>query len=131
MEGSTDVYGLQVWGIHCSKSVLRKVQGVQTNTLKWVTSNYTGGLKDLLVTTKWLSVYQLSIYHSVLLWWKVTKNKNPVRLLERTLKVQETEARILLTEKIWSRKSEYYFRMIEPLLNGNHWISTVKRTLSE
>ena len=125
------VYGLQVWGIHGSKSILRKVQGIQTNTLKWVTSNHTGGLKDLLAVTKWLSVYQLSIYHSVLLWWKVSKNKNPVRLLERTLKVQETVARLLLTERIWSRKSEYYYRMVEPLLNRNQRIATVKRILNE
>ena len=52
------------------------------------------------------------------------------QLLERTFKVQETEARILLTERIWSRKSEYYYRMIEPLLNGNQRIATVKRILN-
>ena len=64
-------YGIQVWGLHCRPSVLKKVQSVQLNTLKWVTGNYFGSLNQLLKETKWLSVYQLAIYHSVLLFWKV------------------------------------------------------------
>ena len=112
------VYGLQIWGLHSSQTIMRKVQSVQTNTLKWVTSKYNSSLTELLNTTKWLSVHLLTIYHAVLLWWKTTQSKKPVRLLQRTLRVQESEARLLLTENIWSRKAEYYFRKVEPILGG-------------
>ena len=113
---STITYGLQVWGLHCTQSVLKKVQSIQTNTLKWITSNYTGSLKELLETTKWMSIYQLTVYHSVLLWWKVNFYKNLIWLLRRIENSQETEARLLLTERIWSRKAEFFYRKVEPLL---------------
>ena len=31
------IYGIQVWGLHCRPSSLKKVKSVQYNTLKWVT----------------------------------------------------------------------------------------------
>ena len=128
---SNIVYGLQIWGLHCSKTVLKKVQSVQTNTLKWITSKYNCSLRELLHETKWLSIYQLTIYHSIILWWKINNNLYPVRLLERMLVVQNTEARIQLTERIWSRKAEFHYRMVEPILGGNQKISTVKRLLKK
>ena len=128
---SNIVYGLQIWGLHCSKTVLKKVQSVQTNTLKWITSKYNCSLRELLHETKWLSIYQLTIYHSIILWWKINNNLYPVRLLERMLVVQNTEARIQLTERIWSRKAEFHYRMVEQILGSNKKISTVKRLLKK
>ena len=125
------IYGIQICGLHSSTNIIRRVQSVQTNTLKWVTSSYNSSLTDLLKITKWLSLHQLSVYHAVILWWKVKKSNKPARLLQRTFKIQESEARLLLTEKIWSRKAEFYFRKVEPIIGGIVSISTVKTLLRQ
>ena len=125
------IYGLQIWGLHSGQTIMRKVQSVQTNTLKWVTSKYNSSLTELLNTNKWLSVHQLTIYYALFLWWKTHHSKKPARLLQRTLRIQESEARLLLTERIWSRKAEYYFRKVEPILSGIACISTVKKLLRQ
>ena len=92
------IYGIQVWGLHCRPSSLKKVQSVQLNTLKWVTGRYCDGLKVLLNTTGWMSVYQLAIYHSLVLYWKVMTHKKPDRLTRRISKSMESFARLQLTE---------------------------------
>ena len=122
-------YGIQVWGLHCKRSVLKRVQSVQLNTLKWVTERYGGSLRQLLVETGWLSVYQLAIYHSVLLFWKVRRNGKPDRLLRRMKIAEETVARLLITERIWSRTAERFFRRIENKLSGVLRISEAKTIL--
>ena len=76
-------------------------------------------------------MHQLSIYHAVILWWKVQQSNKPARLLQRTFKIQESEARLLLREKIWSRKAEFYFRKVEPIISGIVRISTVKKLLRQ
>ena len=128
---STLTYGIQVWGIHCKPTVMKRVQSVQTNTLKWLTGNYNGSLRELLAETKWMSVHQLSIFHSVLLYWKVRINGKPDRLLWRLNISASSEARINLTERIWSRKAEFFFRQVEPLCGGTVRISQFKRILCE
>ena len=122
-------YGIQVWGLHCRPSVLKKVQSVQLNTLKWVTGNYFGILNQLLKETKWLSVFQLAIYHSVLLLWKVRTFGKPDRLVRRLKSAEDTVARLLITERIWSRTAERYFRRVENELNGVQKISEAKTVL--
>ena len=122
-------YGIQVWGLHCKPSVLKRVQSVQLNTLKWVTGIYGGSLRQLLVETGWLSVYQLAIYHSVLLFWKVRRNGKPDRLLRRMKIAEETVARLLITERIWSRTAERFFRRVENKLSGVLRISEAKTIL--
>ena len=122
-------YGIQVWGIHCKANVLSKVQSVQLNTLKWVTGKYNGSLRQLLEDTGWLSVYQLAIYHSVLLLWKVKWKGRPERLLRRIQMAEETEARLLITERIWSRTSVRFFRSVEHMLEGIMRISEAKNVL--
>ena len=78
-----------------------------------------------------MSIFQLAIYHSVLLYWKVKNHKEPERLIRRLNISSSTEARILLTDRVWSRKSEYYYRQVEPLCVGLVRLSQFKRTLSE
>ena len=119
-------YGIQVWGLHCRPSVLKKVQSVQLNTLKWVTGNYFGSLSQLLKETKWLSVYQLAIYHSVLLLWKVKTYGKPDRLVRRLKTAEDTVARLQITERIWSRTAERFFRKVENQISGVLKISEAK-----
>ena len=122
-------YGIQIWGIHCKANVLSKVQSVQLNTLKWVTGKYNGSLRQLLEDMGWLSIYKLAIYHSVLLLWKVKWKGRPERLLRRIKMAEETEARLLITERIWSRTSVKFFRDVEHLLSGVLRISEAKNVL--
>ena len=126
---SSIIYGIKVWGLHCRPTVLKRVQSIQTNTLKWITGNYGGSLRDLLSITKWLSVYQLAIYHSMLLFWKVTRNGRPDRLVRRITKSEGSEARIQLTERVWSRTAERFYRRVENLCNGVTRISLIKKIL--
>ena len=35
---STITYGIQVWGLSARPSIIKKVQSVQLNTMKWVTN---------------------------------------------------------------------------------------------
>ena len=79
--------------------------------------------------TGWLSVYQLAIYHSVLLFWKVKRNGKPDRLLRRMKIAEETVARLLITERIWSRTAERFFRRVENQLSGVLRISEAKTIL--
>ena len=122
-------YGIQVWGLHCKPSVLSKVQSVQLNTLKWVTGKYYGSLRQLLEETGWLSVYQLAIYHSVLLFWKVKWKGKPERLVRRMRMAEDTMARLLITERVWSRTAERFFKKVEHLLAGVQRISEAKNVL--
>ena len=81
--------------------------------------------------TKWLSVFQLCIYHSLLLYWKVKINNVPDRLVRRIKISEETEARLVLTEHVWSRVMERYFRQVETLCVGVTKVSAIKRILVE
>ena len=123
------IYGIQVWGLHCRPSLLKKVQSLQYNTMKWVTGKYNDSLTDQLTATGWLSVYQLAVYHSLVLYWKVTFHNKPIRLITRINIARETEARIQLTERIWSRTSERLFRRVENYLIGVTKISSAKNIL--
>ena len=124
------LYGIQVWGLHCRPTVLRKVQSVQTNVLKWVTGKYNASLRELLHDMNWMSVYQLAIFHSIILQWKVRIRGKPERLLRRINDVEYTEARLNLTERTWSRISTKFFRMFEAETVGILKILVLKRTLS-
>ena len=123
------IYGIQVWGIHCKASVLSKVQSVQLNTLKWVTGKYHDSLRTLLRETGWLSVYQLAIYHSVLLLWKVRWKGNPARLLRRIRMAEHAEARLSITDRVWSRTAVRFYKMVEHLLEGVQRVSEAKNIL--
>ena len=109
--------------------MLSKVQSVQLNTLKWVTGKYYGSLRQLLEETGWLSVYQLAIYHSVLLFWKVKWKGKPERLIRRMKMAEDSVARLVITERIWSRTAERFFRKVENLLAGVQRISEAKNIL--
>ena len=97
--------------------------------MKWITGDYNGSLKELLKQTKWLSVYQLAIYHSLLLYWKVKNNGKPERLIRRLKISEETIARIQLTERVWSQTTERYYRMVENLCTGVTKVSIIRKDI--
>ena len=128
---SNITYGIQIWGTSCKPSVMNKVQTIQTNTMKWLSGNYNSIVKELLIYTKWLSVYQMSVYYSLLLYWKVKFFKKPARLVCRILKTEDSMAKMLLTEGIWTRTTERHYRLVESKCIGVTKISSVKRIFSD
>ena len=86
---------------------------------------------QLLNTSKWLSVHQLTIYYALFLWWKTHHSKKPARLLQRTLRIQKSEARLFLTERIWSRTTERHYKFVENKCTGVTKISNIKMILSD
>ena len=125
------IYRIQVWGLHCRPSVIKKVQSVQNNTMKWITGRYSDCTKELLTVTKWMSVFQLAIYHSLLLYWKINFRNKPERMVRRLQISENSFARMLLAERVWSRVTERYYRMVESSCGGISKISIIKRILSE
>ena len=84
-----------------------------------------------LIGSNWMSLYQLAIYHTVLLLWKVKQNRGPSRLIGRLDNLDNSQARLLLTKRVWSQKAEEVFGQITPICSGAVRISQLKRTLSE
>ena len=62
----------------CAKYLLKSLQVIQNRTARTVTRlGWETPTEELLRQCGWLSVYQLSVYHSVLLVYKVVQNKSP------------------------------------------------------
>ena len=52
-----------------------------------------------------------------------------MRLLRRIKSADDTVARLLITERIWSRTAERFYRKVEYLLEGVHRVSEAKTIL--
>ena len=65
------VYAIQLWGIGATKSQLRMTQTAQNQAGKWAlgVGRFTSTRK-VLARLNWLSVRQLTIFHSLTLLWK-------------------------------------------------------------
>ena len=70
--------------------------------------------KQLLDKMGWLSMYQLAIYHSVLLIWKIKNKMEPKRTTQILQTSQYSKSRIDLTSRIWSKIASKYFNKLEP-----------------
>ena len=88
-------------------------------------------MRELLVATKWMSVFQLAIYHSLLLYLKVRYHRTPERMIRRLNTSENSFARLLIRERVWSRIADRYYRMVEISLQNISKISVAKRILSE
>ena len=68
----------------------------------------------------------MSVYYSLILYWKVIQYNKPERLVYHVQKSEETLARILLTERIWTRTTERYYNQVDYICRGVTKISSVK-----
>ena len=94
-------YGIQIWGLNTTKTTLNKVQTVQNLAMKWVTGESLGiSTRKLLDKLGWLSIFQLAIYHSVLLLWKVNNKNEPSHTIEILKSNAKTRPRMDLTENL-------------------------------
>ena len=65
-------YGIQIWGLSINKTPMKKIQRVQNLVMCWVLSRpFWTKITGLLDEMNWLSMFQLSCYHSLLLLWKL------------------------------------------------------------
>ena len=120
-------YGIQIWGLNVAKTTLNKVQTVQNLAMKWITGENLGiSIRKLLDKLDWLSIFQLAIYHIVLLLWKVNNNNEPIRTIEYLKRNVKTKPRIKLTKRIWSRKAVYYFNKLGEDIRTLKRLSTFK-----
>ena len=123
-------YGIAIWGLNAAKTTINKVQIVQNLTMKWVTGIKIGiSTKQLLDKLGWLSIYQLAIYHSVLLYWKVKNKQEPTRTIELLHLSQNSNPRIELTGRIWSKVATTYFNKLDPNVQNLKKIGAFKRAL--
>ena len=123
-------YGIAIWGLNAAKTTINKVQIVQNLTMKWVTGINVGiSTKQLLDKLDWLSIYQLAIYHSVLLYWKVNNKQEPSRTVEILQSSLNSNPRIELTGRIWSKVATTYFNKLDPNVQNLKKIGAFKRAL--
>ena len=85
--------------------------------------------KQLLDKLGWLSIYQLAIYHSVLLYWKIKNKQEPKRTIELLQLSQYSKPRIELTSRIWSKSASTYFNKLDPNVQNLKKIGAFKRAL--
>ena len=82
------VYLIPLWG-GCESYLIRALQIVQNKAARCVTrrGKYTS-TRNLLTECGWLSVNQLVFFHTVLLLFKVRKNKKPKCLFEMVVSAE-------------------------------------------
>ena len=97
------LYGITVWGVLGRKNIVKRAQVVQNLTMCWVLNKprWTKTM-ELLESLEWLSIYQLTIYHTLLTIWNIFKYKTPARSLAALERGSEKQGRINLTDRIWS-----------------------------
>ena len=65
------VYAIQLWGIGATESQLRQVQTLQNQAGKWALNvGRRTSTTKVLDQLNWLSVKQLTVFHSVTLLWQ-------------------------------------------------------------
>ena len=117
-------YGIQIWGLSINKHLWKKIQRVQNLVMCWVLSRpFWTKITGLLDEMNWLSMFQLSCYHSLLLLWKIKKYKTPhnnFKNIEKS-KINELPLEITKCDKISILKS--YLKMDKNKhSNGRKWL---------
>ena len=104
-------YGIQIWGLSINKHLWKKIQRVQNLVMCWVLSRpFWTKITGLLDEMKWLSMFQLSCYHSLLLLWKLKIIRlRTITFFKNIEKSKNNRGKIQLTRRIWSvRAIELY-----------------------
>ena len=77
------IYVIPLWA-GCEKYLIIALQVIQNSAARAVTkcNRYTP-VKSLLSQCGWMSVYQLGIYHSIVLTYKIIQDRNPIYFHEK------------------------------------------------
>ena len=101
------IYGIVVFG-GTSKKMLKSLQVLQNYVARIYTNLPIMGthIRDLLDQAKLLSVHQLSVYHSLMQYWKIKKNQIPeylhtrIRNIETEIEQNQRPRRIVAIQNI-------------------------------
>ena len=106
------IYGIQIWGLY-TPSLCNAAQIVQNQAARWIFKlSKSTKIIELLRVTNWLSIYQLTKFHSLLSLWKIVRLGKPERLLQklkhghsqrriRDERLQCERPRLQMTERRW------------------------------
>ena len=124
------LYCITVWGVLGRKNIVKRAQVVQNLTMCWVLNKprWTKTM-ELLESLEWLSIYQLTIYHTLLTIWNIFKYKTPARCLAALERGSEKQGRISLTDRIWSIKIQAIFWSMDEYLRKETIASKFKTGL--
>ena len=114
------IFGIQIWGNNSGPTVLNRAQIVQNQVACWVTNSHRlTKTSELLNKLKWMSIKQLTIYHSLLLMWKVILNWSPIKNYNALIKNRNKIGRIDLTRNIWSMNPQkLYWSLPQDIINS-------------
>ena len=89
-------YLIQIWG-NTTCNYTNKVQILQNKAARWITGkNKRTRIKDLMTATDWLTIKELTIYHSCLLMWKLIYTGRPEYI---SGKIETDENKLIETQK--------------------------------
>ena len=77
----------------------------------------------------WLSINQLSYYHSVLSIWKIERMGEPKRNYNSIIRGNERNGRIDLTDRIWSIRAQEIYKRMDSSVTGAGKVSQFKKRL--
>ena len=125
-------YGIQCWGLMAPKTTLLGVQRVQNLAACWTLSKpkWTK-TSQLLSELNWMSIFQLTFYHSLTSIWNIFKNGEPHNNMKNLTENKNNSGRIKLTSKIWSKKAKDMFFQLPTDVTSAKNISIFKRRLKD
>ena len=124
------IFGIQIWGNNSGPTVINRAQIVQNQVACWITGSHRLTKTSLLLSKlKWMSVNQLTCYHSLILIWKVLLNRSPVKNYNSLIKNKNKVGRIDLIRNIWSMNPQkLYWYLPQDIINSTK-ISNFKSKL--
>ena len=113
------IFGIQIWGNNSGPTVLNRVQIVQNQVACWITGSHRLTKTSLLQSKlKWMSVNQLTCYHSLILIWKVLRNRTPLKNYNSLIKNRNKVGRIDLVRNTWSMNPQkLYWTLPQDIIN--------------
>ena len=125
-------YGIQIWGNMASPSVIYRAQVVQNQLACWILNSHRlTKTSNLLNKLNWLSMNQLTVYHSLFSIWKTLRYKLPYRNYIALLKNKNKTGRINLTNNTWSVKAQKIYWNLPNIIRKCEKISHFKLKLKK
>ena len=113
------IFGIQIWGNNLGPTVINRAQIVQNQVACWITGSHRLTKTSLLLSKlKWMSVNQLTCYHSLILIWKVLRNRTPLKNYNSLIKNRNKVGRIDLVRNTWSMNPQkLYWTLPQDIIN--------------
>lgn len=122
------IYGIPIWGISATSSVLGQIQQVQNISMRWIlgANRYTS-IRSLLNQCNFISVHQSVIYFSILQYWKLLKFGVSRSLVEWVDHNSESPVQTLISGNVWSRVAPAMFERLPLSIRQEQKVSVFKR----